>query len=434
MAMLLPLNAARDRIVSGGCDQDISRYYACPPAQLTRYHDRFLTAIDRFQKLYGGDREREIAIFSAPGRTEVGGNHTDHQRGRVLAASVNLDVIAVVALRADSTVRVQSDGYPEDVLDVRDTAIHPAEAGTSLSLIRGVCARFEQLGYHPGGFDAYVTSEVLVGSGLSSSAAFEVLIGTIVNALFCEGAESPLRIAQIGKYAENNYFDKPSGLMDQTASSVGGLVMIDFEDLENPLVRQVNFDFAASGHALCIIDTRGSHADLTPDYAAIPAEMRQVAAFFGKEVLRDVDEAEFRASIPALREKVSDRAVLRALHFFGDHQRVLKEVEALEQGDFTRFKELILESGRSSYCYLQNVYSPSHPEMQGVSLTLALCEELLSGCGGAWRVHGGGFAGTVQAFVPMEALDAFSAGIEAVLGAGSCHVLQIRPAGGSRLL
>ncbi|MCI8406032.1 MAG: galactokinase [Oscillospiraceae bacterium] len=437
MAKLLSLADARSRISSGGCDRDIARYYACGPErpeQQAHYRNRFLTAIARFQEIYGGTAAREIAIFSAPGRTEVGGNHTDHQRGRVLAASVNLDVIAVVSPRQDTTIRVQSEGYPEDVLDAADTAPRPEEAGTSLALIRGICARFEQLGYHPGGFDAYTTSDVLSGSGLSSSAAFEVLIGTLINGLFCEGKESPLRIAQIGKYAENVYFDKPSGLMDQTASSVGGLVMIDFADLENPLVRQVDFDFAASGHALCIIDTRGSHADLTPDYAAIPSEMRKIAAHFGKEVLREVDEQDFCAAIPALREEASDRAVLRALHFYGDNQRVLHEAEALEQRDFSRFKELILESGRSSFCYLQNVYAPAHPEMQGVSLTLALCERLLSSCGGAWRVHGGGFAGTVQAFVPNEALEAFSAGIEAVLGEGSCHVLQIRPAGGSRLL
>lgn len=433
---MLSAEEAKKRIASGTYDDQITHMYACASEEAKKSKiDRLLKAIDRFAEIYGGNRP--IAIFSAPGRTEVGGNHTDHQRGRVLAASVNLDVIAVVSLREDSQIRVKSEGYDEDILDAKDTACRPEEANSSVSLIRGVCARFTEMGYPVGGFDAYTTSDVLSGSGLSSSAAFEVLIGTIINELFCEKKETALKIAQVGQYAENVYFGKPSGLMDQTASSVGGLVMIDFENRENPLVCKVDFNFSASGHALCIIDTHCSHADLTPDYAAIPAEMKTIAAYWGKEVLREVPEADFYAAVPELRNQVSDRAILRAIHFYEDNKRVVKEMDALEQGitgNFDRFKQLVIESGRSSYCYLQNVYSPAHPELQGVSLVLAYCERLLAPKGGAWRVHGGGFAGTVQTFVPVEFLDTFTAEMDGLLGKGSCHILQIRPVGGMRLL
>ena len=364
----------------------------------------------------------------------MGGNHTDHQRGRVLAASVNLDVIAVVSVSEGNQVQVKSEGYPMDALNAAELDLKKEECNSSLALIRGIISKFTQLGYHIGGFDAYTTSNVLAGSGLSSSAAFEVLIGTIVNDLFCGGKESALKIAQIGQYAENVYFGKPCGLMDQAASSVGGFVTIDFKNAEEPKVEQVHFNFAECGYALCIIDTKGSHSDLTPDYAAIPAEMRKVAAFFGKEVLSEVSEEEFYRNMAAVREKAGDRAVLRAIHFFADNARVLKEVAALKHNDFDMFKQQIIESGYSSYMYLQNVFSPSHVQEQGVSLTLALCQKLLGGRGGAYRVHGGGFAGTVQSFVPVGYLSEFVEKMETVFGEGSCHTLSIRPVGGTKIL
>lgn len=422
----------KEQIESGKLDEKLSYIYVCDKEHLPVYRDRLTEAVSEFEKLFGADRD--IGIFSAPGRTEVGGNHTDHQRGKVLAASVNLDVIAIVAKNDSGTVNIQSKGYPMDSLRADDLAIKESESNSSVSLIRGILAKFTELGYTMGGFDAYTTSNVLSGSGLSSSAAFEVLVGTIVNGLFCGGKESALKIAQVGQYAENVYFGKPCGLMDQAASSIGSFITIDFKDAENPIAEKVDFDFAGCGYALCIIDTMGSHSDLTPDYAAIPAEMKQVAAYFGKEVLSEVDEAEFYANLGKLRENMGDRALLRAIHFFEDNRRVEKEVAALRGGDFDAFKSLVIESGYSSYMYLQNVFSPSHVQRQGVSLTLALCERLLKKIGGAYRVHGGGFAGTVQTFVPTEHLAEFTQAMEAALGKGTCHTLAIRPVGGTRIL
>ncbi len=422
----------KEFLAQGKYDQNLAYIYVCDFKKVAFYRRRLIRAVEAFEGLYGTDRE--ISIFSAPGRTEVGGNHTDHQGGRVLAASVNLDVIAVVSLSASRTVNIKSEGYSMDTLNADDLAAKPDERNSSLSLIRGILSKFSQLGYKMGGFDAYTTSNVLSGSGLSSSAAFEVLVGTIVNDLFCGAKESAVKIAQIGQYAENNYFGKPCGLMDQTASSVGGFVTIDFRDAEKPKVEQVGFNFAKCGYALCIIDTRGSHADLTPDYAAIPAEMKEVAQFFGKEVLSQVEEETFFSQIAELRQKVGDRSVLRAIHYFSDNARVLKEVAALKANRFDEFKKLIVESGYSSYMYLQNVFSPTHVQQQGVSLALALCQKLLGETGGAWRVHGGGFAGTVQAFVPVAQLEEFTAQMESVLGKGSCHSLSIRPVGGVKIL
>ncbi len=367
--------------------------------------------------------------FSAPGRTEIGGNHTDHQRGRVLAAAVNLDTVAAVRGNGTDQIRILSKGYPMCEVDVKELTPLAGEINSTPALVRGVAARFAQLGCAVKGFDAYCESTVLPGSGLSSSAAYEVLIGTIINHLFFDAKVSQAEIAQIGQYAENVFFGKPCGLMDQTASAVGNLVTIDFFDKENPVIQPVSFDFATCGHALCIIDTRASHADLTDEYAAIPNEIKTVAAFFGKEVLTQIDEADFFAAIPQLREKCSDRAVLRAVHFYQENARVPKQVAALEAGDFDAFLKLIKESGYSSYMYLQNVIPAGYKEHQDVALALALCEHFLQGKG-AYRVHGGGFAGTVQAFVPFEILDYFRAGIDGVLGEGACHVLSIRPQGG----
>ena len=379
-----------------------------------------------FRETFGGVPER---YFSAPGRTEIGGNHTDHQRGRVLAAAVNLDTLAAVRANGTGTIRILSQGYPMSVVELSCLEPQGAEVNTTPALIRGVAARFAQLGCKVEGFDAYCTSTVLPGSGLSSSAAFEVLIGTIINHLFFDGRVSQPEIAQIGQYAENVFFGKPCGLMDQTASAVGNLVSIDFFDKDKPVITPVDFDFSACGHALCIIDTRASHADLTDEYAAIPGEIRQVCAHFGKEVLTQIPEADFYAAIPALRLECGDRAVLRCIHFYQDNARVPLQVAALRQGDFEEFLRLVSESGRSSWMYLQNVVPAGYKEHQDVAVSLALCQHYLQGKG-AFRVHGGGFAGTVQAFVPFELLDSFRAGLDAALGEGACHVLSIRPQGG----
>lgn len=425
-------SALRTALETGKLNEKLAHIYVCSEKEAEKYARRALKAVDTFEALYG--ENRELFLFSAPGRTEVGGNHTDHQRGRVLAAGVNLDVIAVVAKNEGTQIRVKSEGHAEDVVDCADTAIHEEEKNTSNALLRGVCAAFKEMGYEIGGFDAYTTSDVLTGSGLSSSAAFEVLLGTILNGLYCKGEVSALKIAQIGQYAENVYFGKPCGLMDQAASSIGSFITIDFEDKENPKVEQVDFDFAGCGYNLCIVDTHGDHADLTPDYAAIPAEMKSVAACFGKEVLREVEPAAFFEKLPELRGKVSDRALLRAIHFFGDNDRVPLQVEALRRGDFDTFRALVVESGNSSSMYLQNVFSSVHPERQEISLALAICRQLLEPRKGAWRVHGGGFAGTVQAFVPADFTEEFRTVMEKVFGKGSCYTLAVRPVGGVQIL
>ena len=379
-----------------------------------------------FREAFGGQPER---YFSAPGRTEIGGNHTDHQRGRVLAAAVNLDTLAAVRVNGTGTIRILSQGYPMSQVELSCLEPRAEEVNTTPALIRGVAARFAQLGCQVQGFDAYCTSTVLPGSGLSSSAAFEVLIGTIINHLFFDGRVSQPEVAMIGQYAENVFFGKPCGLMDQTASAVGGLVTIDFFEKDKPVIESVEFDFASCGHALCIIDSRASHADLTDEYAAITLELKAVCAHFGKEVLTEIGETEFYAAIPVLREKCGDRAVLRAMHFYAENARVPKQVAALRAGNFPEFLRLVKESGYSSYMYLQNVIPAGYKTHQDVALSLALCEHYLKGQG-AYRVHGGGFAGTVQAFVPFGILEEFRAGIDAVLGEGACHVLSIRPQGG----
>ena len=379
-----------------------------------------------FTAAFGGTAER---YFSAPGRTEVSGNHTDHQRGRVLAGAVNLDTVAAVRANGTDVIRVQSKGYP--LCQVRLDALEPvnAEINSTPALIRGVAARFAQLGCKVGGFDAYCESTVLPGSGLSSSAAFEVLVGTIINHLFFDGKVTQPEIAQIGQYAENVFFGKPCGLMDQTASAVGGLVTIDFADKAHPDIRPVHFDFSTTGHALCIIDSRADHADLTDEYAAVPGEMKAVCEYFGKDVVTEIPEADFYAAIPALREKCGDRAVMRVIHEYNENRRVPQQVACLESGDFEGFLRLTKESGFSSWMYLQNVIPAGYVKQQAMAVALGLCEHYLQGRG-AYRVHGGGFAGTVQAFVPFELLESFRAGIDGALGAGACHVLSIRPQGG----
>ena len=379
-----------------------------------------------FLASFGGVPER---YFSAPGRTEIGGNHTDHQRGRVLAGAVNLDTVAAVRRNGTGTIRVQSKGYPISIVELDCLTPVASEVNSTPALIRGVAARFAQLGCKVEGFDAYCESTVLPGSGLSSSAAFEVLIGTIINHLFFDGKVSQPQIAMIGQYAENVFFGKPCGLMDQTASAVGNLVTIDFFDKENPVIEPVDFDFASCGHALCIIDSGADHADLTDEYAAIPGEIKAVAACFGKDVLTQIDEKEFYAQLPRIRKACGDRAVMRCIHFYQENARVPLQVAALREGDFEKFLSLIKQSGYSSYMYLQNVIPAGCKAHQDVAVALGLAEHYLQGRG-AYRVHGGGFAGTIQAFVPLDMLDAFVAGMDAALGEGACHVLSIRPQGG----
>ena len=377
--------------------------------------ERYIKALESYEELYG---EQEVEIYSAPGRSEVGGNHTDHQHGKVLAASINLDIIAVVSPREDGMIEVKSDGYPKTVVDLSSLEPVKKEVGTSTALIRGVAARIREMGYAIGGFQAYATSDVLSGSGMSSSAAYEVVIGTILSGLYNDMKLDAVDIAKIGQYAENVYFGKPCGLMDQTACSVGGLIHIDFADPDNTYVKKLDVDFEAYDHCLCITDTKGSHADLTDEYASIPADMKKAAAYFGKEVLR---------------QELGDRPVLRALHFFGEEKRVDEEIAALERGDFDAFKKWVKASGASSFQYLQNVFTVRDLNGQGLSVGLAVSDAVL-GERGVSRVHGGGFAGTIQAFVPGDAVQEYREALDSVFGEGSCHVLKVRKYGGMKVL
>ena len=416
----------------GKYDDRLRQVYALDGTQesLPRGKDRIAGVVELFEKTFSpvGD----VTIFSAPGRTELGGNHTDHQHGCVLCGSVDVDILACAAPNGTDRVRIVSEGFPVLELHLTDLGVHEEERGTSASLVRGIAAKMKDLGCAAVGFDACMRSEVLSGSGLSSSAAYEVMMGNIINH-FGGGNLDAVEIAKVGQYAENVYFGKPCGLMDEMASSVGGAVAIDFADPAAPKVEKVEFDFSACGHALCIIDTVSDHADLTDDYAAITREMGAVAAYFGKSVLREVEEGDFFAALPQVREQCGDRAALRAMHFFAENRRAAQEAEALKNGDFPAFLALVNASGRSSATLLQNIYSASDPQKQAGSLALALGEKLLSGRG-AIRVHGGGFAGTIQAFVPDDMLDAFKRGIENVLGEDTCRVTRIRPVGGCVLI
>ncbi len=410
---------------------DIEYIYSCKSEERSHYEARFEKAIDGFCETFG--EGEDLRIFSAPGRTEIGGNHTDHQHGAVLAGGLNLDVIGIARLNGTNEIRIKSEGYPMDVVRVSELEANESEFGRSESLIRGVAAKFAEMGYTLSGFDAYTISSVLKGSGMSSSAAFEVLVGNIMNAFFANGEVNAVEIAKIGQYAENKYFGKPCGLLDQMASSVSAMVAMDFANPEKPVVEKVDFDFASTNHALCIIDTGADHSDLTDEYAAITVEMKKVANFFGKDFLNDVNKEDFMAKIKDARTAVgNDRAILRAIHYFNETQRAKEEAEALKAGDFDKFLKIVKKSGFSSYMYLQNVYASSQPAAQAVSLSLALCDEIL-GDRGAYRVLGGGFAGTIQAFVPFDMLNEFKTKIEKVLGEGMCHVLSIRPVGGCEI-
>ncbi len=388
--------------------------------------------LDHFQRTFGAGEDTLVALCSAPGRTEICGNHTDHQHGRVLAGAVNLDFLACAALNGTNTIRFQSEGWPMVELELDTLEPKEEEKESTAALVRGMAAQAAKMGYEVAGFDVYATSQVLPGSGLSSSAACEVLLGVVENHLFCKDELDAVTIAQMGQKAENVYFGKPSGLMDQTASSVGGAVAIDFADPAAPVVRSVAVDLAGLGYALCIIDSGASHADLTSEYAAVPQEMCAVAAYFGKQVLREVDEEQVVDAMPQLRKAVGDRAVLRALHFFADDRRSEQEADALEKGDMETFLALVRASGRSSWELLQDITPAGAVAEQAMAVALTVAERALNGKG-ACRVHGGGFAGTIQAFVPLSTLEDFRKQVEKSLGAGSCHVLSIRPVGGTVL-
>ncbi len=420
----------RAHVLGGGIDETLTYIYGKEAVLMQR--ERYAKAIDEFAEIYGADRQ--IGLYSVAGRSELSGNHTDHNFGCVIAASIDLDIIAVASAREDSVIRIKSEGFPEDTVDFSAyTAPVADKFGTSESIIAGMCAGFKKDGYAVGGFDAYTTSNVLKGSGLSSSAAFEDMVGNILSHMYNDGKVDNVEIAKLAQYSENEFFGKPCGLMDQVACAVGGIVGIDFADPKAPVIDKVDFDITEKGYNLCIVNTGGNHADLTDDYASVPAEMKAVAAHFGARVLREVDESKFVTEIPALREKVGDRAILRALHFFNENKRVARQRAALSGGDLDGFFSEVVASGRSSFCYLQNVYTAKNLSEQGLSLALCLAEGYLSGKKAAWRVHGGGFAGTIQAFVPSAEVEGFRALMDGVFGEGKCIVLRIRPEGAVKI-
>lgn len=417
--------------IAGGNNPLFHELYGVNSSVLKEQADRYSSLMNEFNSVYSND---DVDLFSSPGRTEIGGNHTDHNYGRVLAGAVNLDNIAVAAKNGTQMIRIKSVGYPEFQVDLSDLAIDESQFYTSSSLVKGICARMKQLGYEIGGFDACIDGRVPKGSGLSSSASFEVLIGAIINHLFNNGKMSGVENAIIGQWSENNYFGKPCGLMDQTACSVGGLITIDFEDPSKPIVKEVDFDFVSTGFALVITDVGGGHDDAASqaEYASLPTEMKAVAKVLGADVLRKVTLEQIVEKIPEIRKVTGDRAILRAFHFQGDNQRVVEQVAALERNDFQTFLKMVVESGYSSYMYNQNIFDVVHKDEQVVSLALALSEMVLKGKG-AWRVHGGGFGGTIQAFVPQDLLDKYVETLEHVYGEGKCHKLFIRAKGSIKL-
>ncbi len=418
----------KDKISKGQFDKLLQELYV-EEACLSYRRQRYAEALKKYETLFGSG---EVSVFCAPGRTEIGGNHTDHQRGKVLAAALNVDAIAVAGKCDEEVVRIVSGEYPLITIPLNNLELKENKAGTTTALIKGVLSGLKAKGYVTGGFQAYITSDVLIGSGISSSAAFEVLIGTIVSGLYHNMQIPAEEIAKIGRYAENAYFGKPCGLMDQMASAVGGLVYIDFADMKEPVIERIEFDFGQCGYDICITDTRSSHADCTPEYAAIPAEMKNVAKVFGKEVLSEVTKEELFANIERVRKVTGDRAVLRALHFMLENERVELEVSALKKGDLTEFLKLVTSSGDSSFKYLQNVYINTDVAHQNVSLALAVSEAVL-GENGVCRVHGGGFAGTIQAFVKRDAVEAYCKTMDDIYGEGACKVYQVRKFGGVRV-
>ncbi len=437
----MTITQLKETIASGGLDQALRTDLSIPEAQLSAQRQRYLDAAEAFASLYG---DGDISLYSVGGRSEISGNHTDHNYGCVIAASVNLDILALAKKRTDGVVRVRSEGFEEDVVSP-DAIEAPDESKfyTSAAIIAGMQKAFLNAGYAVGGFEAYTTSNVLKGSGLSSSAAFEVMVGNILNHLYNDGKVSNVEIAKMAQYAENVYFGKPCGLMDQTACAVGGFIAIDFEDPATPKIEKMDFDLTGAGYALCIVNTGGNHADLNEDYASIPTEMKAVAAALGAPVLRQTSRHALDALLAengaALREKVGDRAILRAYHFFSENQRVKEQVAALKNGDTEGFKAGVTASGQSSFRYLQNVYTTKNVAEQGLSLALCLTEVFLArhrdgDKAGVCRVHGGGFAGTIQAFVPLALTEAYAETMNAVFGSGACYVLSVRKNGACRLL
>ena len=438
---LMPLSSLVAAIDAGELDATFEALGSKGGAPVQRERVKALCAT--FADLYGADRE--VGLFTVAGRSELSGNHTDHNHGCVIAASISLDVLAVASPRADGIIRLKSEGFDEDVVDIASyTEPDESKFGTSAALIAGVCKGFTNHGYAVGGFDACTVSTVFKGSGLSSSAAFEDMIGTILSHLYNQGCVDEVSFSKISQYAENKFFGKPCGLMDQVACAVGGIVAIDFADPTAPVIEPLPFDMTAAGYHLCIVNTGGNHADLTDDYAAVPAEMKAVAAHFGKSVLREVTTAQVIAAIPALREKLGDRAILRALHFLSENDRVAAQKAALQtaiaatdtatrDSAVDKYFEGVLASGRSSFCYLQNVYTTKNITEQGLSLALCLCEQVLGGKRAAYRVHGGGFAGTVQAYVPAELVETFTAVMDGAFGEGATYDLRIRPVGAARI-
>lgn len=421
---MIASEALKQRLQEGCWDERLKRLYISD--DVSRQTQRLRKLVTQYERYFGAD---EVALFSAPGRTELGGNHTDHQGGCVLAASVNVDMVACAAPNGTGQIQIRSEGFPDEAISIQELIPKLEEVNTTSALIRGIGAAVKEQGYQIGGFNAFIMSDVLPGSGLSSSAAYETLMGQIFNHFFCCDALDAVEIAKIGQYAENVYFGKPCGLMDQIATSVGSVVAVDFADPREPVVEEIPFPFEECGHSLCIVDVGASHADLTPEYAAIPEEMAGVAKLFGKEVLRDVPEDSFFQNLSMVRKALGDRAVLRGAHFYGDNRRAQQEADALRRGDFHGFCRLCRESGRSSFEYLQNVYPSGTPQNQSISIALMMAEWIL-GKKGAFRVHGGGFAGTIQAFVPNDMVGTFTSKMEEIFGAGMCHVLKIRSVGG----
>ena len=419
----MKLNEIKNQINSGKFDGKFAELYDTNAVAVQR--ERYLSALDSFAAIFGDGRD--VNVYSVPGRSELAGNHTDHNRGKVIASSINLDIIAVVSQNGTNTINLKSEGFRQIEIDyTKFFEPNPAHFGTSASLIAGMCAGFKQNGYAIGGFDAYCTSNVLRGSGLSSSAAFEVMIGNILNHEFNGGEVSNVEIAKLAQFSENVFFGKPCGLMDQVACAHGGIVAIDFEDTKNPQIEKIDFDLTAQGYNLCIVDTGGNHADLTDDYASVPAEMKSVAAYFGKSVLRDCKFSDVLENAKGIRTKCGDRALMRAIHFFCENERVDAMKKSLQSNALDCYFAGVLESGRSSFNYLQNVYTTKNVEEQGLSLALCITERFMSGNKGAFRVHGGGFAGTIQAYVPEEYVELYRKTMDSVFGDGACLVLRVR--------
>ena len=421
---LRSIKEIRAGLERGQFHQELSRIYG---DQAPRAAGRFLALLDGFCAFYGASEDQEVCLLSTPGRTEIGGNHTDHQLGRTLAASVDIDTIACAALTGGSTIRIKSEHHRLAEIDLLNLSPAAGEMGHSPSLVRGVAARMAELGYAVGGFDAYTTTEVLRGSGLSSSATFEVMTATIINHLFCGAALTASQLAEVAQYAENAYFGKPCGLMDQMACATGGVISLDFSG-GAPVVERLPFDLSGAGYAMCIVDSGVSHAGLKAEYAAIPEEMAAVARFFGQQVLSRVSPQQFYQNLAAARRACGDRAVLRAHHFYIDDACARQECGAIASRDMDAFLEAVNRSGRSSYMYLQNVSTYRDPRDQGLAVLLAYAEELLHGQG-ACRVHGGGFAGTIQVFLPKDLCQSFVPAMEGLTGEGSCHLLSFREAG-----